>query len=75
MNENVAKMAKELGYEEKKEYNPVIGYITTLVKGEHEITVSRVGSVEQWYKPDEEIIAQLKAGKPDYDKEFEKMFG
>lgn len=75
--EKLEKVAKENGYELKKELKNNFGYCYeySFVKENDKIFFGRSGSVETYFREEDEIIDEMINGKPDYEKEFEEMFG
>lgn len=70
------KTAKESGYEFKTSLKNLDGYckVVELVNGDHSVLVSRYSPLEDFKRPDEDIINDI-LNPVDYDNEFDKMFG
>lgn len=77
LSERVLQIAKEHGYEVKGKTSLNRGVETWLKNNEtgHEVYCGFRAAFERWSKTEEEIISEIKAGKTDYEAEFERMFG
>lgn len=77
LSEKVLQVANEYGYEVGGKTSLNRGVETWLKNNEsgHEVYCGFSGAFERWSKSEEEIISEMKAGKPDYEAEFERMFG